>query len=118
MRVGTAAGLYRRHLLRVLDVRDIKNPHAAKTVWAGPWVPFVLFVAGFRGRQRWKTLGPAIKPSIWHLDRHEEQVSIHRRITLPSWTNQRRRQRYLARVRDIVDVQTIEIALEQACPLK
>src|SRR5882724_8126228 len=112
MRVRTAAGLHCRYLLRVLDVRDIENSYPAKPVRAGNRHSLVLFMAGFGRRQRWETLGPAIKPSIRHLDRHEEQVSIDGGITLPSRTNQRRRQRYIRRVRDIVDVQTIEIALE------
>jgi hypothetical protein len=52
MRVRSAAGLHRCHLLRILDVGNIEDSHAAETVRAAHGQPSALVLLALLGRRR------------------------------------------------------------------
>src|SRR5205814_336368 len=68
------------------------------------------FASGWR-RVRWKSRCTAINAAIWHLDRHKHQVLVDRHISLSTRTNHRGDQPGLSRIGDVIDVDTIKIAL-------
>src|ERR1700735_439655 len=61
-----------RHLLRILDVRDVEDPHTAKTVLLRNRQAALFLMSCSRRRFRRKSLLAAIQPSIRHLHRHEQ----------------------------------------------
>src|SRR4030095_1878245 len=62
---------------------------------------------GLRG----KPLGTAIEATVGHLHRHEEEIFVNRRIALPTRTYHRGQQGGLRRIRDVGDIDAIEVSL-------
>ena len=104
-RVGmrAAAGLDGADLLRILDVGNIEDSHAAKTFrgCGAACAAFSVFflMAGRRRWRRWReALRAAIQAAVRHLDGHKQQVAIDGDIALPARAYQRSNQRGFRRV--------------------
>ena len=96
--VRPAARLDGGDLLRFADVRDVEDANAAE--------PF--------GVHRRLDAGvAAVDAASRLLDRHEQQVSVDRDVTLAAGTHHRGHQLRLARILDGVGVETVEIAGEE-----
>src|SRR5438309_1701083 len=88
VRVRAATRLHRGDLLRRFDVADVKNPHAAETIFLrSRWL--ILILSRSRGRIWGKSLRSTIDTTVRHLDRHKHQVLINRNVALPTRTNHR-----------------------------
>ena len=98
VRMRAAAGLHRRHLHRLLHVLDVEHAHAAEALGAD---------------RRLDALRAAIEPPARLFDRHHEQRALHRHVALATRADDRRHELRLRRVRDVVDVEPVEIADEQ-----
>ena len=91
--VGAAAGLDGGHLHGVADVADVEDPDALE--------------AGADGR-----VGSTIDASPTLLDRHEQQVAVRRQVALSTGADDRRLERRIRRVGDVVDVEAVEASGE------
>ena len=83
VRVRAAAGLHGRDLLRLPDVGDVEDAHAAEAL---------------RADGRLDALRAAVEAAARLLDRHEQQVAVDRHVTLAARADDRREQRRLLRV--------------------
>ena len=92
--VRAAAGLHGRHLYRVGHVADVEDAHALE--------------AGADGRVR-----AAVDPGPGLLDRHEQQVAVHRHVALPAGADDAGDDRRAGRVRNVEDVEPVEVAHER-----
>ena len=95
--VRAAAGLHAGQLHGVVEVADVEDPHAAEAV-------------GTDGRVRGEALRATVDPSPGLLHGHEQQVAVHRRVALPARAHERRTQRRVGRVGDVVDLEAVEAA--------
>ncbi len=82
-------------LHRVADVADVEDAHAAEA----------LEVHGAGG-----TLSAAVDAAARLFDRHEEQVAVDRHVTLTARTHERRAQGRRCGIRDVVDLEAVEVA--------
>ena len=98
VRMRAAARLYGGHLLRLLHVGDVEDADAAKALGAD---------------RRLDALRPAVEAPAPLLDRHHEQVAVHRHVTLAAGADDRRQKFRLPRIGEIVDVEAVEIADEE-----
>ena len=98
VRVRAAAGLHRRHLLRIFDVGDVENSHSAEAIFLRRRRRrLVLLFPLAGGGARRKSLRTAIQPAVRHLHRHEQQILVNRNVALPARTHHRRQQTRLRR---------------------
>ena len=104
MGVRPPAGLHRGDLLRVIDVADVEDPHAAEPR-RHHRVPHAL-----------ATLGPAVDPPVRHLDREEQQVAPDRRIALSAGAWIRQPKRGSGRGGNVPDLEAVEVPLEDEVP--
>ena len=95
VRVRTATGLHARQLHGVVDVADVEDAHAAEAIGV---------------HRTGSALGAAVDPAARLLDRHEEQVAVHRHVTLAAGAHERRPQRRSRGIRDVVDLEAVEVA--------
>ncbi len=119
MRMRAAAGLHRRHLLGILDVRNVENSHAAEAVLLRGWHTALSFFPRSRGRRRRlrrKSLCAAIQASIRHFHGHEQQILVHRHIALPARAHHRSHDRGLRRIGDVVNVDAVKIPWKRWLP--
>ena len=98
VRVRAAAGLHRGDLLRLLHVGDVEDADAAEPLVA---------------HRRLDALRAAVDAAARLLDRHEEQVAVHRHVALAAGADDRRQQLRLLRVLDVVGVEAVEVADEE-----
>ena len=98
MRVRSAARLNRRDLARLAEIADVENADAAEPFGAD----LVL-----------NTLRAAVDAAARLLDRHEQQVAVHRHVALPAGTHRRREQLRLPGDLDVVGVEAVEVAHEE-----
>src|SRR5277367_2174477 len=123
MRVGTPAALHGGNLLRIRNVADIEDAHAAEPVRIGGWkrtLPMLRLYSGddgLRGRQRGHdiagryghSLGAAIQAPVERFGRHEEQMAVHGNISLTAGAQQRRAQLDLRRAVDVVKINSVVV---------
>ena len=95
VRVRSAAGLNRGHLLRVFHVADVEDADAAESL-------------GADGRLH--ALEAAIEPAARLLDRHEQQVAVDRHVALSAGADHRREQPRPPRILDVVGVEAVVVA--------
>src|SRR5215208_2698645 len=90
MRVRATASLYDSYLLRIFDISNIEDSHAAETISLRRR-RLLLFSGWRRWLWRWrrKSLCPAIHPAVCHFHRHEEQVFVNRQVALATRTYHR-----------------------------
>ena len=65
-----------------------------------------------------KALLAAVEAAVRHLVRHKEKIFIYRDIALSAGADDRCQQLRICRVRDVLDVDAIEITLEKMISLK
>ena len=93
--VRAAAGLHRRDLLRIADVGDVEDAHAAEAVLAD---------------RLGHALHAAVDAAAGLLDRHEQQVAVDRDVALAAGADDRRQQARALRAFDVVGVEAMEVA--------
>src|SRR5438552_18191612 len=97
VRVRSATSLHCGDLLRTLDVTDIEDSRAAKTIFLRRrWLLPGLLSRRWR-RIRRESLYAAIDATVGHLDRHEHQVLVNRHVALTAGANHRSQQTGLRR---------------------
>jgi hypothetical protein len=100
VRVGALAGLHGRNLDRRGDVADVED---ADTAEAG----------GVRHVAASRALRAAVDPAAGLLDRHEEEVAVHRHVALAAGADHGCPQCRCGRIGDVVDVEAVEVARER-----
>ena len=125
MRVRAAAALHGGDLLGIREVADVEDADAAEPVrdWeaeadvaaAPARLPGQRAPGGGRrrrhitGRQR-DSLRAAVEASIGRLRRHEQQMAVHRYVSLTAGADQRSPQLDLRRVVDVVEIDAVVVA--------
>ena len=95
VRMRAAAGLHRRDLLRILQVGDVEDAHAAEALVAD---------------RRHHALQAAVDAAARLLDRHEQQVAPDRDVALSAGAHHRRDQLRLVGALDVVGVEAVVVA--------
>ncbi len=85
-------------LLRLPDIADVEDAHAAEALGTD---------------RRVDALRAAVETAARLLDRHEEQVAVDRHVALATRAHDRREQRRLLRRIDVVHVEAVEVAEEE-----
>ncbi len=93
--VRAAAGLHRRDLLRLGDVGDVEDAHAAEA---------------FLADRLLHALDAAVDAAAGLFDRHEQQVAVDRDVALAAGADHRRQQARALRALDVVGVEAVEVA--------
>src|SRR6478672_8099202 len=99
----STAALHGCDLARLGDIADVEDAYAAESL------------AAHRGLV---SLRAAVKPAPSLLHRHEQQVPVHRHISLPARADHRCEQLRVARLLDVVDGESMETAHEQVMPVE
>src|SRR5688572_17425449 len=97
----TAAGLYRRYLLRLFQVADIEDADAAETLLA---------------YGSFNALCAAVHTSSRLLHRHEQQIAVNRDIALAAGTYDGRQVPGLVGFLNAIGIEAVEIADEETIP--
>ncbi len=104
VRVRAAAGLHRRHLLRLLEVGDVEDADAAEPL---------------RARRARHAPRAAVEAAARLLDRHEEQVAVDRDVALAAGADDRRDQlRLVASARCRRRLKPLKLPRNMWVPLK
>ena len=103
VRVRSTAGLDRGHLLGILQIAHVEDPHAAEA---------------FGAHRRRHALHAAIDAAARLLHRHEEQVPVDRHVALSARTDDGCQQARPARVLDVVGVEAVVVADDRLVALE
>ncbi len=103
VRMRSAAGLHARHERRVLDVGDVEHTDAAHARLA-------------------HGLGHAAEAAVGSADvrlgRHEQQVLVNRHVVLGCRAQVTLREHRFGRIRDVVDLESVVVALDRVLPFE
>src|ERR1700748_2318653 len=110
MCMGTTAGLHRRDLFWISDVRDIEDSYSAEAVLLRRGRMAFLFMPLRRRRIGRKTLCATVQATVRHLYGHKKKMPVYRHIPLAPRTDQRRQQLRFRRIRDVIDADSVEVA--------